>query len=217
MSHLGNRHVDTTFDSWCREWSELGLAGRPPDDFYASLLAHYQQPHRAYHTLQHLDECFALLSEVRNCPCLAEISLALWFHDAIYDTARSDNEAASADWIAEAAQLAGASTALIDRLHALVIATQHSVIPQNEAAQLLIDIDLTILGASGPRFDEYEQQIRREYIWVPESLYRQKRAELLLQFLQRPVLYCTAEFRARFEAPARQNLLRSIQALQQGA
>jgi predicted metal-dependent HD superfamily phosphohydrolase len=217
MTHHANRRIDTTFDSWCREWSELELAGAAPADLYESLLAHYRQPHRAYHTLQHLDECFALLSGVGDRPRSAEISLALWFHDAIYDTTRSDNEAASADWLSSAAYQAGASTELMARLRALVMATRHSAIPQNEEARLLVDIDLSILGAAGPRFDEYEQQIRREYIWVPEPLYRQKRSELLQQFLQRPMLYCTADFRARFEAPARQNLHRSLQVLQQSA
>jgi predicted metal-dependent HD superfamily phosphohydrolase len=215
MIHHANRRIDTTLDSWCREWSELGLTGRPPDDLHASMLAHYRQPHRAYHTLQHLDECFALLSEARNCPRLAEISLALWFHDAIYDTTRSDNEAASADWLAEVAYQAGAPTELNARLHALVMATRHSAIPQDHQAQLLVDIDLSILGAPEHRFDEYEQQIREEYIWVPEPLYRQKRSDVLQAFLQRPLLYCTADFRSRFEMPARKNLRRSLQSLQQ--
>ncbi len=185
----------------------------PAESVYAGLLENYAQPHRAYHTLQHLEECFTLLSMVEARPHLAEISLALWFHDAIYDTRRFDNEARSADWIAEVAGQSGACSAVIVRLRGLIMATQHLAPAQSADAELMVDIDLAILGAPSHRFEEYEQQIRREYAWVPEHLYRQKRSELLRQFLDRPTLYSTAVFRARFEEPARRNLGRALQSL----
>ena len=46
-------------DSWHRAWAALGL--RAPDAVFAELLQSYREPHRQYHTLQHLQECIALL------------------------------------------------------------------------------------------------------------------------------------------------------------
>ena len=80
-------------------------------------------------------------------------------------------------------------------------------------AQFLVDVDLWILAAPADRFDQYEAQIRREYSWVPEIEYRQKRSRLLQKFLDRPNIYLTANFHARFEQPARQNIRRSLQSL----
>jgi predicted metal-dependent HD superfamily phosphohydrolase len=83
--------------------------------------------------------------------------------------------------------------------------------PGDEA--LITDIDLAILGAPESRFDEYEAQIRREYSWVPEPLFRNTRARLLSGWLDRPAIYVTEHFRERLEVPARRNLRRSLSRL----
>ena len=76
----------------------MDLHSRWPLDeaLYQDLVARYREPHRRYHTLQHLEECFARFDELR---ALAEhprdVELAIWFHDAIYDTRRSDNDASA--------------------------------------------------------------------------------------------------------------------------
>ena len=65
---------------------------------YDALVARYSEPHRRYHTLQHLAECFAAFDEIAHlAEHPADVELALWFHDAIYDTRRSDNEQRSAE------------------------------------------------------------------------------------------------------------------------
>jgi predicted metal-dependent HD superfamily phosphohydrolase len=102
-------------------------------------------------------------------------------------------------------------------LHALVMATCHAALPQGADAEVLVDIDLAILGAAAERFDEYEQQIRREYAWVEPALYRQVRSRVLADFLSRPRLYSTARLRQRFEQAARANLRRSIERLESGS
>jgi predicted metal-dependent HD superfamily phosphohydrolase len=125
-----------------------------------------RRPHRHYHTVRHLEECFAqfdLLKEEATRP--EEVELALWFHDAIYDPRRSDNEARSAQWAFESLQ--GVSPGTAENVRALVMATRHDALPESNDAQILVDVDLSILGASEERFDEYEAQARAEYAWVP--------------------------------------------------
>jgi predicted metal-dependent HD superfamily phosphohydrolase len=78
----------------------------------------------------------------------------------------------------------------------------------------LIDVDLAILGAPAERFDEYEQQVRAEYSWVPGVLFKRKRREILEGFLRRPTVYSTEHFRGRYEVAARANLSRSIHQLE---
>lgn len=197
-------------DHWCNAWAGLGIAPAPVKVF-EELLARYQEAHRAYHTREHLEECLRLLDEVWDqCDHPEEVAIALWFHDAIYQPRRSDNELASAQRLASVGHALGVAEQSIERMHALVMATRHDVSVEQPDAQLLVDIDLSILGASPERFDAYEAQIRREYRWVPGPIYRIKRAEVLEGFLARPRIYATAPLRHRFEARARTNIARSL-------
>jgi predicted metal-dependent HD superfamily phosphohydrolase len=195
--------------SWQRAWLAVGARANPA--LGGQLMRCYAEPQRAYHTLQHLEECIAALQPVLPLAAHAgEVEVALWFHDAIYDVRGHDNEARSADWAAQAMCVDGAAPAAADRVRALVLATRHAVLPVTPDAQLLVDIDLAILGAAEARFDDYERQVRREYAWVPEDLFRDKRREVLEQFLLRPAIYSTTTFRQRLESAARRNLARSI-------
>jgi len=203
--------MDDLQPHWTHTWTALGMR-TPADALFRALCQRYAEPHRKYHTLQHLRECLALCerdSALAERP--AEVAIALWFHDAIYEHGRSDNEAASAAWARSALLDAGASAAAADRVAALVMATRHSaVVPSTPDAQLLVDIDLAILGAEPARFAEYEQQIRDEYQHMPQPLFAQKRREVLQAFLDREHIYATPTYRARYEARARANLLAAI-------
>jgi len=196
--------------SWIDAWHGLGV-NEPDAALQGELLARYGEPHRAYHTLQHLDECLAgLAGERSHAERPAEIALALWFHDAIYDLHRHDNEERSADWALHALLAAGAADDAAQRVHALVMATRHQAQPEGTDAQLLVDIDLSILGAPAARFAEYEQQIRIEYAHVPHEVFEPRRRQILGGFLARDPLYLTASVRAQREQQARINLRQAI-------
>ena len=196
--------------SWRAAWQALRLP-EPGGDVLASVLARWSEPHRKYHTPQHLRECLALFERDRAlAERPGEVAVALWFHDAVYDTNRHDNEAASADWARRVLHEAGATDECAGRVHALIMATRHSEQPATPDAKLLVDIDLAILGAAPARFDEYERQIRDEYGFVAEATFRAKRGEILRLFLDRPGLFSTPAYAARFDAPARANLARVL-------
>jgi predicted metal-dependent HD superfamily phosphohydrolase len=195
--------------SWQRAWQALGAT--PPAGLFDQLLARYGEAHRRYHTLQHLDECLDKVAPVRALADQpGEVELALWFHDAIYELQRHDNELQSALWAQREMLAAGTAPEAAERVHGLIIATRHSALPEAPDERLLVDIDLSILGAGRARFEDYERQVRAEYAWVPEAMFRAKRREMLQAFLARPAIYGTEVFQARLEAQARENLRWSI-------
>jgi predicted metal-dependent HD superfamily phosphohydrolase len=200
-------------ERWRATWSGLSVAGND-DRLYGELIDLYSDKKRSYHTVQHLDECFARLDEAREfAGKFHEIELALWFHDAIYDVRKDDNEERSAAWAGDVALRAGVPQTASTRIHGLIIATKHNVIPDTADAKVIVDVDLSILGAPMERFNEYERQVRQEYSWVPGWLFRRKRREILTGFLSRPHIYNTEHFIATLEAQARANLERSVKAL----
>ena len=181
------------------------------DSLCASLLSAYRELHRRYHTLQHLGECVDLFERVRALAAHpAEVEIGLWFHDAVYDVHRSDNEARSADRLREAAPAAGIAEDASERVCALIMATRHAALPQGADEQLLVDIDLAILGAGEARFAEYERQIRAEYAFVPEATFATRRRALLAGFLDRERIYSTPRLHDELEQRARANLARAI-------
>lgn len=200
---------ETMFQSsWQRAWQTLGLP--PAPGLLVQLLNAYREAQRHYHTLQHLQECLTHWERVIQLAQFpGELELALWFHDAIYEVKAKDNEARSAQWAMQALLQSGASAEQIQRVQGLIMATCHQAAPSEAEAQLLVDIDLAILGADPRRFAEYDAQVRAEYSWVPGWIYRSKRKQVLCSFLARDFIYSTPHFRAQLEAQARRNLAAS--------
>jgi predicted metal-dependent HD superfamily phosphohydrolase len=200
--------------AWKRLWTELG-AHTIDGGVFNQLVAAYSERHRHYHTLQHLRECLAHLDAATSLARRpAEVELALWFHDAIYDPRRDDNEQRSADWAASAARAGGCAAEVAQRVHALVLATRtHEAASDDPDTRLLLDIDLAILGAAPARFAEYERQVRAEYAHLPEPDFRAGRARVLAGFVARPRIYGTDAFHDALEIRARGNLHAALSAL----
>lgn len=193
---------------WTRAWRDLGTTG--DDAERDALLARYAEPHRHYHSLRHLEECFERLESVRvRAAHPGELDLALWYHDAVHAPTASDNEARSADLAVQAMERVRLPADVCGRVRSLITATRHDALPAPGDAALLVDVDLGILAATPARFDEYEEQIRAEYAWVPAVLFRRKRREVLEGFLARERIYVSGRFVAD-EERARANLVRSI-------
>ncbi|MBK8035965.1 MAG: N-methyl-D-aspartate receptor NMDAR2C subunit [Verrucomicrobiaceae bacterium] len=200
----------TSLDHWLPLAERMGIVGDAAG-WHERLVKAYEEPQRAYHSLQHLEECLGVLDEVKGFiqkPDLIE--MALWFHDAVYDPKSGENEALSAEWAIEA--LGG--TAMAREVARLIMLTKSHQPGEGQDDAWIIDIDLAIFAQPVSRVLEYERQIREEYTWVPEELYREKRAEVLTGFLNRERLYLTAWARERFEQWARENLRALIERLE---
>lgn len=209
MPSANDASLQTWQASWQHAWSALGASA--PQPVLAELLQSYSEPQRHYHTLQHLGEAMGLLQPALGLAAHpGEVALALWFHDAVYQTQAKDNEARSADWAVAVVRGQGLPADIAERVHGLIMATCHAAQPSGIDAQLLVDADLGILAADPLRFSEYELQVRAEYEWVPLPLYCARRREVLLGFMQREAIYCTDWFRQRLEVRARRNLAQAL-------
>lgn len=198
---------------WCR----LG-ARNDGAEVFERLRAAYDEPHRAYHTATHIVKCLAFLDEppVRALAARPdEVEAALWFHDAVYDTRAGNNEERSATMASESMRVGAIANEVSSRVADMVRATRNHFAPSPDGA-LVIDIDLSILGAGRDEFDRFDAQIRHEYGWVEEAVYRAGRAGVLRRFLDRPFIYNAPLLRERFEAAARANLQRALGSLEGG-
>jgi predicted metal-dependent HD superfamily phosphohydrolase len=200
-------------ERWSRLW-EAPTGKGAPAGLFERLLAMYSEPSRNYHNARHIAECLNEFDQVKQLAAdPVAVELAIWFHDAVYDTRAGDNEERSAGLASSWLQQAGAPTALVDSVRLLVLATKAHDGTLHPDAPLLVDVDLSILGQPPERFREYERGIRAEYAWVEQRIFAVKRAEILERFLARPRLYHNESCFARFEVQARANLRASIELL----
>jgi len=200
-------------DRWIKVCLHAGI-DKPLTGWYERLTAAYSEPQRHYHTQQHIAECLAVFDQSRDLARQpVAVELALWFHDAVYDPKLSDNEEKSADLADQCLAESNGSAELRASVHRLVMATKNHEANGDPDAELVINIDLSILGQSEQRFLEYETQIRKEYAWVPAQVFSNKRAEILERFLARERIFTLKWFWSRYEQQARQNLRTSIQML----
>ncbi len=182
--------------------------------WYDRLTKAYAEPQRHYHNLQHISECLVEFDQVRS---LAKqpiaVEFALWFHDAVYNPKAGDNEEQSAALARQCIDECEIPGTLSDKVVRLIMATKHHNLGADLDMELMVDIDLSILGRDEKRFNEYEKQIRQEYAWVPVEVFAFKRAEILQGFLGREHIFNTDWFHCKYEEQARRNLAASIQKL----
>lgn len=184
---------------------------------YAQLAAAHQAPGRHYHTLSHIkalldatDEAAAQLHDPEV------VALAVWFHDAVYEPLRSDNEAKSAELARAFLAVTSLPAERQARVAFLIERTHDHTQPQppdDPDLLFFLDADLGILGASEIRYQEYARQVRQEYRMVPGLLYRRGRRKVLQKLLDAPVLYHTPAFREQLDAAARRNLAQELREL----
>lgn len=183
------------------------------DEVFQTLVEKYSEKHRAYHNLSHINY---LLKEVKNIQFndFDSIYLATWFHDAIYNPERNDNEIESAKLAVKFLSELNLPSDKIAKVENIIIATQtHSAENLDNDGKVFLDLDLSILGANSDIYRKYSEAIRQEYSHVSEDLYRRGRKRILENFLKREVIYFTENLRQRFEKQARLNLANEIKEL----
>jgi len=205
-----------------QQWHAL-TAPLLPDDVrreteFTKLVAAYGASGRHYHNLQHLENLFAQVAAFPQQDAVV-VGLAIWYHDAVYESLRGDNETKSAEWALAFLAETNLAPARRERVADLIRRTADHTQPQppDDADLLLfLDADLSILGAPAAAYWDYARQVRCEYHLVPDLLYRPGRRKVLAKLLAAPVLFHTPALHEAFDAPARRNLQAELTAWEQG-
>lgn len=198
-------------EKWLSLCEKVGLEGSGQ---WQRIQFAYTESHRTYHTLTHIEECLDRLEENRDLVTdPTQLKFAIWFHDLIYNTRAFDNEERSA----EAAFQFLKGTSIAESVTELIKATKHGKKPTSLEAQLLCDIDLSVLGGDSRQYRQYAEAIRQEYHWVPAQDYILGRIRILRMFLNRDSIYCLPGFHEQYEEQARTNLESEIKHLNQSS
>lgn len=191
--------------------ADVGLLDASCASLTDALLKAHSEPQRHYHTRRHVEAVLAHLETLGSATVTARF--AAFFHDAVYDPERSDNEELSAKWASEALTELGLEHG--DDVAAIIRATAGHEFTEGlpgDAASFL-DADLAILGQPPIVYNEYVMAIRAEYSHLSDDEFRTGRAAVLQHFADRPTLFFTPVACGLWEAQARTNLARELASL----
>ena len=209
---LAHHDPDFIHAQWVSLASRYASDSSTIESLFNSIVEHYSAKNRAYHNLSHIQSLLSLseslMDKIQNRDALY---FAIWFHDVIYDTKRSDNEEKSAEFAVEALAGLGVPERTVATTREMILATKHHRADDlSWDMKAFLDLDISILGAPEEIYKEYSRAIRKEYSWVPGFLYRKGRMKVLNDFLERERIYNTEEIRARYESQARHNIAEEV-------
>lgn len=206
--NLLDRLRQSWFDLLDRSWADLKLG----EKIFDSLVDSYSQDARSYHNLQHVDDLFRLLENIRNSSKdINVLQFSTWFHDYIYDPQDLDNEAKSAVCAAKYLDRLKIDSQTIEAVTEIILSTRkHQPLIEGIDNQIFLDLDLAILGAESNKYQKYAQAIRQEYSYLGDRDYQQGRQKVLTNFLSRERIYFTHNFYQQLESTARKNLQMEI-------
>lgn len=175
------------------------------EEYWQVLETKYSGASRHYHNLLHLKH---MLQELQ--PVAAEVNdpdsllFSIFYHDAIYKVTRKDNEHQSALLLKK--HLEPTVFKRIDVCMAQIEATKDHLLSTDPDTNILLDLDLVILGQPWEVYESYTQNIRKEYKIYPDFMYRKGRAKTMEHILAAQNIYKSAHFRAKYEEQARNNI-----------
>ena len=187
-------------------WMEL--AGPETPRLGEDLVARYGEPHRRYHDRDHLAAVLDLVDEMAAHADDADaVRLAAWFHDAVYDPERGDNEERSARLAERMLADTDLHSEAVREVARLVrLTATHAPDSGDRNGEVLCDADLAILAAEPAAYAAYAAAVREEYGFVPDDVFARARADVLRGLLGLPVMFRTPPARDRFEGRARNNI-----------
>ena len=221
--------LEELYNEWIQLMQELGVSDACfVGKWFDRIKEKYSESWRYYHTLTHVWSLLKMCNEnVEDMQEKDVVKLAAWFHDVIYVPQKPDNEKESVrffeEFVAELNERLGDKHRLEqekqERVKKIIIYTiNHSqVAPEAKDwfdAKFFLDIDLGVLGSDEDVYSKYAEDIRKEYCFVAETVFREKRAQFMQRFLNKELeIYKTDLIKNKMEEKALKNVQAEVDRL----
>jgi predicted metal-dependent HD superfamily phosphohydrolase len=191
-------------------WQRHLGASAVATEWFDTVVGAYRAEGRHYHGVRHVAWVVRHVEAIAADHPVDDLNAtvaAAFFHDAIYEPTRDDNEAESAAMAERAVREIGWTEPACRHVADLVMATaRHDVEGVDRDTEVLLAADLAVLAAEPSRYAEYATAVRREYAHVDDAGWRLGRASVLRALLARPHLFAPGLALDEWERRARANL-----------
>lgn len=170
----------------------------------------YNENHRAYHTMEHLAIMFNLAS-AHGLKLSVPQQIAIFYHDAIYDPTRKDNEEQSNNLFLRH-HTGTLLPQYVERVSSIILDTKTHIASSYESCDVL-DLDLAGFGFDFESYNYATQQVRLEYQHLSDEVWKANRILFLTSLLDRPHIFNTHWARDFYEIKARKNIEKDLKSL----
>lgn len=165
-------------------WAHREYGVWPSIRQFHRILKAYSEKHRAYHTLQHLVDCFRIIDQHyphQKIDGIYYVVMAIFFHDIVYEVktgARNEEESAEIAF-QYSYKIFGAHFS--DTIHRLILQTKTHTLPDTASLidQIMNDVDMHVLARAWPSYLEYARGVWAEYSVYGKDVYRTNRIKFL--------------------------------------
>lgn len=213
-----------------RYWLPLEASHEP--GAWEDLDAAYGDLTRAYHSWRHIGDLLRAFDELAALATRPELIVtAIFWHDVVYRT-RGAGQSRRADFlnVRDSAEMFRQHTRMsladADAVYELIMATTNHLEakPSKERYpgfsrdfDLFVDLDLSPLALPWEQFAANFEDIRFEFIWIPEDVFNAGQAAFLKNLLAHgDRLFRVPETIAMWRAPALTNIRRCLSELSTG-
>lgn len=208
-------------------WQRHVGQGTVADETFAALIARHRAPGRHYHGERHVQWVVRHvldLVERTDVTDLDAVVAAAFFHDAVYEPDRDDNEVRSAELADTTLSKLGWDADRRRRVVAMIVATEHLSGPAptdsrvddtsiDAETAVLLAADLAVLAADPGAYSDYARAIRREYAHLDDDAWRVGRHRVISGLLDRATIFPPELDLDAWERRARANLAAEAAAL----
>lgn len=147
-----------------------------------NIIAHWNEPHRYYHTLEHLEDLCTQFITVEDREKRLILICAALFHDIVYVPAANDNEEKS---VAVLAQNIGENHPHFTTIRDIILDTKNHA-PHSELSEMFCYADMRkVTDSSLTELIEWDKKIFLEFQKFDYSFYRIKRIEFLNEMVEK--------------------------------
>lgn len=183
-------------------------------DYWKEIEQSYSQKSRQYHNLTHLENMILELENVKDkISDYDSILFSIFYHDIIYKATSKDNEEKSAELAKLRLEKLNIPEEKIEKIYNQILTTKSHSKNEDSDTNFLLDADLAILGQDWKIYENYTQQIRKEYSIYPDFMYKPGRKKVLIHFLEFEEIFKTDYFKEKYEDKARENIQKEISML----
>jgi len=197
-------------------WQRNLVAGATDESaaIHQRLLAGYNESHRHYHTLAHIEHCMGMFERCKAFVSRPDaLEIAIWMHDVILEPGRRDNEAVSAELYLELSANANGDE-MRQSINRMIMATLHDGNSLEDADSIyMVDIDFSSFALCWDDFLRDSLGLRAENPHLSDADYYLNQTGFQRRLLARPRFFLSDFFFERYEQQARSNLGRYFEYL----